>query len=247
MRYLVLSDIHGNSDALEAVLAETSQESIDTVLVLGDLIGYGAGPNEVIERLRELPQPTVVIRGNHDKVVSAASEDEHFNTVARQAIRWTTDVLTPENLEFLQDLPRGPLEIRPDVFICHGSPLDEDEYLMSLEGAAEALTYHPGRLVFFGHTHLPTMFTAQGGRLSSSILEGDELVFHLEPGFRYLANPGSVGQPRDRDPRAAYFIYDAEAGELYWRRCEYSIEDAQRRILAAGLPDVLAHRLGVGI
>lgn len=247
MKYLVITDIHGNSDALEAVLAHSANDSIDAVLVLGDLVGYGAGPNEVVDRIRGLPQPTVVIRGNHDKVVSVPLHDDHFNAVAREAIRWTTEMLAPENLEYLRDLPRGPLEIKPGVFICHGSPLDEDEYVMSLESAAETLTHHPGRLIFFGHTHLPTLFTAGGGRLSSSILEGDGLILDLETKNRYLANPGSVGQPRDRDPRAAYFVYDARSERLEWRRCEYPVESAQRKILAAGLPDVLAHRLSVGI
>lgn len=247
MRYLVLTDIHGNSDALEAILDEISNEAVDSVLVLGDLVGYGGGPNEVVETLVGLPQPTVVIRGNHDKVVATQIEDAHFNAIARLAVRWTAQELTPANLDYLRALPRGPLEIGPGLSICHGSPVDEDEYLLSLEGAAYAFQHHPVRLTFFGHTHIPTLFVADDGRLSSFALDGDAKTISLEAGKRYLANPGSVGQPRDRDPRAAYFLYDAESEELQWRRCSYAIEEAQKRILDAGLPEVLAHRLAVGI
>jgi predicted phosphodiesterase len=247
MKYLILTDIHGNAEALEAVLGDTAGDSIDSVLVLGDLVGYGAGPNEVIERILGLQQPTVVIRGNHDKVVTTPLQDSHFNAVARQAVRWTGDRLTEDNLDYLRQLPRGPIEITPGLFVCHGSPLDEDEYVISLEDAAHVFSAHEGLLTFFGHTHIPCCFSAHEGRLSSLGLEGDGVTLQLEPGARYLANPGSVGQPRDRDPRAAYFIYDSTKAQIDWRRCEYALEDAQRRILEAGLPEVLAHRLAIGI
>jgi len=247
MRYLILADIHGNSDALEAILDETSDAAIDSILVLGDLVGYGAGPNAVIEGLIGLPLPTVVIRGNHDKVVATSIQDSHFNVVARLAVRWTTEQLSPANLDYLRELPQGPVEITSGLFICHGSPMDEDEYLLDLDGAAAAFSGHPGRLTFFGHTHIPTLFCAHHGVLSSIGLNGDARTVQLEPGTRYLANPGSVGQPRDRDPRAAYFIYDTGTDELHWRRCDYAIEKAQRRILEAGLPQVLAYRLAMGM
>lgn len=247
MNYLILTDIHGNAEALEAVLEDSADQSIDSVLVLGDLVGYGAEPNEVIERLLGLPQPTVIIRGNHDRVVAMPLQDTHFNVVARLAVRWTTDQLTEKNLEYLRELPRGPMEIAPGLLICHGSPLDEDEYVISLEDAAVIFAAHPGLITFFGHTHIPSCFSAEEGRLASLALEGDSVTIQLEPGTRYLANPGSVGQPRDRDPRAAYFIYDSVSEQIHWRRCDYAIEDAQRRILKAGLPEVLAHRLAIGI
>ncbi len=247
MKYLILTDIHGNSDALEAVLEDVSDEGIESVLVLGDLVGYGAGPNEVIETLLTLPQPTVVVRGNHDKVVATPLEDAHFNAIARAAVRWTAAQLSPSNLEYLHELPQGPLEVEPGLFVCHGSPVDEDEYLLSLDGASFAFSVHPGRRIFFGHTHIPTLFASDRGGLSSIELDGDAETIPLTGKRRYLANPGSVGQPRDRDPRAAYFIYDSETDRLDWRRCAYAIERAQRRILDAGLPEILAHRLAVGI
>ena len=247
MKYLILTDIHGNEEALEAVLEDARGDSVDSVLVLGDLVGYGAGPNEVIERLLGLAQPTVVIRGNHDTVVATPLGDAHFNSVARQAVRWTAQALTAENLEYLARLPRGPVEVAPGLFVCHGSPLDENEYVLSLEDAASVFSNHAGTLTFFGHTHVPTCFSARGETLWTLELEGDEVSIEVEPGTRYLANPGSVGQPRDRDPRAAYFVYDSAKARIHWRRCDYAIEAAQRRILEAGLPEVLAHRLAVGI
>lgn len=247
MKYLILTDIHGNADALDAVLEQALDDSIDSVLVLGDLVGYGAGPNEVIDRLLGLSVPTVVIRGNHDKVVANSIRDAHFNTVARAAVRWTAGELTRSNRDYLSRLPMGPIEIEDDFFVCHGSPLDEDQYVVSLEDAAVVFANHSGRLTFFGHTHLPTCFSWSRRRLTALALEGDGAELEVEPGIRYLANPGSVGQPRDRDPRAAYFVYDSSRALIHWRRCDYSVEAAQRRILEAGLPEVLAYRLAVGV
>lgn len=247
MKYLILTDIHGNSDALDAVLDEGLDGSIDSVLVLGDLVGYGAGPNEVIDTLLGLAQPTVVIRGNHDKVVASAVGDAHFNSVAREAVRWTSRELTRANSEYLARLPRGPIEVEDGVFVCHGSPLDEDQYVVDLDDAASVFAQYPGRLAFFGHTHLPTCFSATRDAVSSLALEGADMSFDLEPGTRYLLNPGSVGQPRDRDPRAAFFVYDSSENTIRWRRCDYRVQAAQRRIVEAGLPEVLAHRLAVGI
>lgn len=247
VKHLILTDIHGNAEALEAVLEDANKVSFDSVLVLGDLVGYGAGPNEVIAQLLALDEPTLVIRGNHDTVVASQQGDEHFNSVARAAVRWTGEALTAENLAYLANLPEGPVEVAPGVFVCHGSPLDEDEYVISLEDAAWIFSRDESRLAFFGHTHMPTCFRARNGEISSFGLEGDGASIEIDPDARYLANPGSVGQPRDRDSRAAYFIYDAANERIDWRRCEYDVESAQRRIREAGLPEILAHRLGVGI
>lgn len=246
MRYLILTDIHGNNDALDAVLAESERE-VNAVLVLGDLVGYGAGPNEVVERIRGLEKPTMIIRGNHDKVCAGLEPEEQFNTIAREAAEWTRGVLTDENLAYLRRLPPGPVEIASKMFICHGSPRNEDEYLLTLEVAAEIFSRHPGRVIFFGHTHLPTLFSTDATGVKLALLEGDGRSIRLDPKQRYLLNPGAVGQPRDRDPRAAYFVYDAEAHELRWYRTPYSIELAQNRIIDAGLPPILAHRLAAGL
>lgn len=247
MRYLVISDIHGNWEALTAVLKAAANDAVDQVLVLGDLVGYGASPNRVVEKVNELTSRKSVVRGNHDKVVAGIEEGEGFNSVARLAVDWTTNELSGDNLEFVRRLPMGPVEVASGLVICHGSPLDEDEYIFSLEDAERIFTRHSARMTFFGHTHVPMLLAADKERISVSTLEGDALTVEIEPGKRYLINPGSVGQPRDRDPRAAYLIYDTTARRIIWRRQEYELEKAQRRILDAGLPQVLAYRLAAGL
>lgn len=247
MRYLILTDIHGNSDALEAVLGSAADESVDQVLLLGDLVGYGAGPNEVVEAIRGLDLPTRVIRGNHDKVVAGIEDGAGFNRVALAAVRWTTSVMSDQNMAFIRSLPVGPLEIRPGLAICHGSPLDEDEYLLSTDQAERAFARHPASVTFFGHTHIPSLFSGSAEGAEVRILEHGDPPIEVVRGVQYLINPGSVGQPRDRDPRAAYMVFDADAARVEAHRVEYPLEDAQQRILDAGLPPVLAQRLAVGI
>ena len=245
MRYLILSDIHGNWEALEAVLEAAAEDGVDQVLVLGDLVGYGAGPNEVVDTVRERAE--CVIRGNHDKVVAELEDGEGFNSVALTAARWTTAALSEDNLGYLRELAPGPVEVIPGVTLCHGSPLDEDEYVMSLDGAQRVFADFPAKLTFFGHTHLPMVFVAAPTGIHGAALEGSDFTITLDPDSRYLVNPGSVGQPRDRNPQAAYVIFDSERSEVRWRRCDYSLERAQRRILEAGLPQILAYRLAAGI
>jgi predicted phosphodiesterase len=247
VRYLVLADIHGNWEALETVLATTAFDHADQVLVLGDLVGYGAGPNRVVDKVRELTEPDGVIRGNHDKVVAQLDDGWSFNSVARQAARWTTEQLSEENLHYLCRLPQGPVEVAPGLVICHGSPLDEDEYLLSPEAAAEVFAEHSAHVTFFGHTHVPCLFVAGEEDVSMELLTGDSRTIEVAPDKRYLVNPGSVGQPRDRDPRAAYLVYDSELREIVWGRQTYPLEVAQEMILTAGLPRVLAYRLAAGL
>lgn len=247
MRYLILTDIHGNTEALQAVMRATRDASVDEILVLGDLVGYGAGPNEVVETIRELTLPTHVIRGNHDKVVAELESGIGFNRVAREAVVWTTAELTPENFEYVRSLPVGPYEVHPGLSICHGSPLDEDEYLLSTDQARRAFLAHPTPVTFFGHTHIPTLFASDGSDATVRMLEPDEGDIELEPNRLHLINPGSVGQPRDRDPRAAYMIFDSESSRIRLHRVAYALEEAQQRILDAGLPLVLAQRLAIGI
>lgn len=247
MRYLILTDVHGNSEALESVLRASADQPVDKILVLGDLVGYGAGPNEVVQTVRDLALPTHVIRGNHDKVVAQLESGAGFNQVAQVAVEWTISELTAENHDYVRNLPLGPREVEPGLSICHGSPLDEDEYLLSTDQAEKVFGAGSTPLTFFGHTHIPTLFTGNGSAADVRILEADEGEIELSPDRLYLINPGSVGQPRDRDPRAAYMIFDSDRSSVRLYRVSYPLEEAQQRILDAGLPPVLAQRLAVGI
>lgn len=249
MRYLVLSDMHGNWDAFAAVLRKVRRKRFDATLVLGDLVGYGAGPNQVVEAVKNLEGTVFVVRGNHDKVVAELEDGSNFNQPALAAARWTTERLTPANLRYVRDMPLGPLAIDNDLHICHGSPLDEDSYVFSIYDAYEIFTNYPdAQVIFFGHTHIPSRFVLHDkGTIEVAVVQGESETLKLEEGKRYLLNPGSIGQPRDRDPRASFVIYDDETRTVRWQRVEYAIAKAQERIERSGLPKVLADRLALGI
>ena len=246
MRYLIISDIHGNLEALDTVLALLAGR-YDEVLVLGDLVGYGADPNAVTDRVKSL-SPRAVIRGNHDKVAAGLDDGESFNAVARSAVQWTYDTLTPENREYLATLPTGPLQIDDTLEICHGSPFDEDAYLFDELDALRAFEAATRPVCLFGHTHVALAFRHAGDRLDLIAGPGETagLRVSFEPGSRYLINPGSVGQPRDGDPRAGAAVIDIDANVIELFRFPYPIEETQRKIREAGLPEVLARRLSVG-
>lgn len=246
MRYLILSDMHGNWDAFEVVLRRARRKRFDAALVLGDLVGYGAAPNQVVEAVRNLASRVYAVRGNHDKVVAGIDRGENFNHAALQAALWTARRLTTANLRFVRELARGPVAIEEDLAICHGSPLDEDTYVFSDLDAFEIFSAHDVPITFFGHTHIPSLFSLEGRQLSVMRLPGREGTIRLDPGGRYLVNPGSIGQPRDRDPRAAYMTYDSDRRIVHWYRVPYPVARAQARIRKAGLPAVLADRLSVG-
>ena len=245
MRYLILSDIHANIDAFDAVL-EHAGGTWDRVLVLGDLVGYGAEPNAVVDRIKEL-SPEAVIRGNHDKAACGIDDGSQFNHVARIAAIWTGSRLAPDNLEYIRGLPMGPQQIDALTEICHGTPFDEDHYVFDGNDAAMAIRAASRPLCLFGHTHLPAVFKVIEGTLDGFPLDPDrDQIISLQRGGRYLINVGSIGQPRDGDPRAAYGVLDDEAREVRTFRVSYPIEKAQQRILAAGLPASLANRLALG-
>ena len=247
MRYLVLTDIHGNTDALDAVLGAAGD--VGGHLVLGDVVGYGAGPNEVIATIRAL-EPDAIIRGNHDKVIAGLEVPESFNPYALQSASWTADTLTPEHRKWLADLPQGPVIVDDRVEICHGMPGDEDEYLFTPGDAVRAFETTRRPLCLFGHTHVPACYILSSETPDVMTVEdvarGRGLELTLDDARRFVVNPGAVGQPRDGDPRAAYAIYDSEARTLSLQRIEYDVERAQQRIREAGLPDVLARRLAAG-
>jgi predicted phosphodiesterase len=247
VRYLILADMHGNWHALSAVLEHAAERGFDAALVLGDLVGYGASPNDVVGTLRDMPVAKHFVRGNHDKVAAGITDGRGFNPTALSAAQWTHQQLTEDNLEFVRQLPEGPVTVEPGLVICHGTPFDEDEYLLSAGHADEIFASLPGMWTFFGHTHLPSLFCRPEGHVEASLLEGDEQTLQLEVGADYLLNPGSVGQPRDRDPRASYMLLNTDVCQVEHFRVEYSIVEAQQEIRRAGLPDALADRLVLGI
>jgi diadenosine tetraphosphatase ApaH/serine/threonine PP2A family protein phosphatase len=243
MRYLILSDVHANLEALDAVLAEGAE--CDATLVLGDLVGYGADPNAVIERIRSLPAATIV-RGNHDKVGAGLENVESFNHLARYAIAWTATTLTAPNREWLAALQEGPVTIDGFVEICHGSPFDEDVYIFDDLDARRAIRATRRPLCLFGHTHVPAIFRFDDDLEALGPPRGPRFRLTMDEDAKYLANCGAVGQPRDGDPRAAFGILDTEARTLTVMRVAYDVASAQAKIVLAGLPEVLAHRLAVG-
>lgn len=246
MRYLILSDLHGNLQALEAVMRAVPAGEYDRVVVLGDLVGYGASPNEVVEQVREL-HPLAIIRGNHDKVACGLESPHEFNVIARQAVLWTVGALTPHNREYLCALPAGPLPVGARIEVCHGSPDDEDEYIFDGADAALAFEHLTRPVCLFGHTHLPVVFVRDRHRIETRLADGvGRLVIDVDPDCRYLVNPGSVGQPRDGDVRAAFALVDDDAGTIELRRAVYPVSLAQQAIRDAGLPLALAARLGAG-
>lgn len=245
MRFLILSDVHANLDALEAVLAHAAGRW-DALLVLGDLVGYGARPNEVIARIRALT-PAAIIRGNHDKAACGIDDGSQFNFVARVAAAWTAETLTPPHAEYLRGLPEGPIELDERVEICHGSPFDEDHYIFDGFDARRSLDSATRPLCLFGHTHIPVIFRQVDDAFEGEPPDPDRVtVLALQRGARYLVNCGSVGQPRDGDPRAGYGVLDDERRELQLFRVEYPVHEAQAKIIAAGLPQSLASRLALG-
>ena len=246
MRYLVLTDIHANLEAMEACLAAAAVRGYDRALVLGDLVGYCADPNAVIALTQTLDSAAIV-RGNHDKVACGLEQADGFNSVAKRAAYWTHDQLTPANREWLAALPRGPVVVDDVVEICHGSPFDEDAYIFDELDAVRALKTSQRPLCLFGHTHCPVAFHLSQGRVETIGISGfTETRIELRAESKYLINPGSVGQPRDGDPRAAYGIADTSSNVVELYRLAYPLETTQGKIVGAGLPGVLAQRLAVG-
>ncbi len=239
MAFLVLSDLHANQEALQAVL-EDARGRYDRILCLGDLAGYGAEPNEVIAWVRE--HAAAIIRGNHDKICVSDEPLDSYHPSARASTEWTRRALTPESRAFLESLPRGPLRYQ-DFDLVHGSPADEDEYLLAVSDAALAREFLATPVTFFGHTHVQGGFLVTRNGSKKIVPPG---TLEIEPHHYYLVNPGAVGQPRDGDPRAAYALYSPEQRTIEYRRAAYDVASAAAKIRAAGLPEHLAARLFVG-
>ncbi len=244
MRTAVIVDIHSNLEAFTAVLERIQTLKAAKVVCLGDMVGYNANPNEILDICRK--EKVLCVLGNHDVRASGIEEPEDFNPAARAAVIWTRKQLTAENREFLRKLPR---ERRyRSCFLFHGSVHDTDRYILSLDDAVEnfsrlASLPHAISLGFFGHTHVRMVLNSKAGVVTASVSSKD---LELSSGTRYLINPGSVGQPRDGDPRAAFLVYDDQNRKITFHTAEYDVRACQEKIIRAGLPPALAERLSKG-
>jgi diadenosine tetraphosphatase ApaH/serine/threonine PP2A family protein phosphatase len=242
MRVLVISDIHANYTALQAVLEDAGES--DEIWCLGDLVGYGPDPNAVVEEVSELPHLTCLL-GNHDVAVVGRMPLETFNGDARRSLTWTEQVMTADNMDFLRSLP-STVQVRGEVTLAHGSPRDPVwEYILNTLSARLNFDHFDTPWCFVGHSHIQSIFrlNQDTDRIS---LEAPRPDTPLELTPRLILNPGSVGQPRDRDPRAAYAFYDPEARTWTPRRVEYNVREVQERIRETGLPEKHAVRLAEG-
>lgn len=241
MRYGLISDIHGNLEALTAVLSEIDKLHVDTILCLGDVVGYGPNPNECVELVRE--RAAVCLIGNHDEASLGRVDLEFFNYIAREAIEWTMRELNQESSAYLRSLPYT--HEFENVLIVHASP-DEPRrwnYIISLEDAEQSFAAFEQQMCFIGHSHTPWVIDLPpSGRMQVR----QEYPTSFEDRHRYLINVGSVGQPRDRNPFAAFGILDTQKKEYALKRTAYEVAKTQKKIRAQGLPSFLADRLAAG-
>lgn len=237
-----LSDVHGNLEALEGVLKEVESEDVEEIIFLGDAVGYGADPNETVSLLKNYTR--VALLGNHDAAVVGLENLENYNEYARVSLLWTMTVLKRDAIRWLKKLPIMTL-FEDEIRLVHSAPKNPRswKYLFSLSDIWRQFDSFNERLCFFGHTHIQGAYALENGHIRE--LNGGKIKF--EPGNRYMINPGSVGQPRDGDPRAAFGLFDRDASTFSFKRVEYDIEKAQKKIIEAGLPTFLAERLGEGI
>lgn len=240
MKYAIISDIHANLEALNAVLDKIEQFRVDKIVCLGDVVGYNANPNECVNIIRQRGIPTIC--GNHDAVACGLEEPWGFNPVALQAAMWTRENLTEDNLEWLRRLPDVQ---KFDGFLAvHGSPTNRNSYLLSWEDVLPHIHYveeQGCRLCFFGHTHNPGIFSKDG-----VYTVDEDSKFELGDEKSFFINPGSVGQPRDGDPKASFGILDTDKNEYELVRVNYPVKQAADKVTAAGLPAFLSERLFLG-
>jgi len=246
MRIAIISDVHANLEALEVVLADIRQRECEQIVCLGDFVGYGPDPNACVDRLAPLVDGRRVA-GNHDRAAVGKLDITFFNPFAQAAIRWTQRTLHATVQQYLRDLPAEWSQDGPLPFLAvHASPRDPiEEYVLDAATAAASFRHRAFAVCFHGHTHIPALFLASGGDVAGQPFLPDEEV-RLDPQLRYLINVGSVGQPRDGDPRAAYAVLDEEAATVRLFRLAYPLERTQEKMHREGLPAVLAERLSVG-
>ena len=239
MKYAVIADIHGNLDAFQVVLEDARAQKCSHYCCVGDVVGYGGYPKECLDIVRAMNMPCV--KGNHDEYCSSEEDLEGFNPHAAEAVIWTRKQLTEDDRKWLRDLKY--IRLVASFSMVHAT-LDQPErwgYVFDKLMAAASFTYQNTGVCFFGHTHVPVAFIRD-----SVVRGGTYSKFKVEPGRKYFVNVGSVGQPRDNNPKAAYVIYDLQEGSIEIRRLDYDIAAAQRKILEVGLPPRLAERLAFG-
>ena len=239
MKYAVIADIHGNLEAFQVVLEDAKAQKCTHYCCVGDVVGYGANPNECLKIVRDMGMPTV--KGNHDEYCSSDEALDGFNPHAAEAVIWTRKQLSDADKQWLRDLKY--MRLVASFSMVHAT-LDNPHkwaYVFDRLMAAASFTYQNTAVCFFGHTHVPVAFIRD-----SHIRGGTYSKFKVEPGRKYFVNVGSVGQPRDNNPKAAYVIYDLDEGSIELRRLDYDIPKTQKKILAAGLPSRLADRLSDG-
>jgi predicted phosphodiesterase len=241
MKIALISDIHANLEALEAVFQDIEKQDVDGTICLGDVIGYGCNPNECFDLVNTKCRQTLM--GNHEYIAMGLLEGHQLNEVAMESSEWTRKQLSDNTMSSLADLE---LDARIEgAYLVHASPDEPSDwhYILKPPHAESAFKSFDENICFFGHSHLPMIFSlSPNGRLSGK--NGHD--FDPDPDCRYLVNVGSVGQPRDRDPRACYVVYDSSIGEVCYRRVEYDIEFAQKKMTEAKLPDMLIERLAAG-
>lgn len=244
MRYLVISDVHGNLAALDAVLEDVGMETIDQVWCLGDVVGYGPSPNECIDRLRDFPDH-LCVAGNHDWAAISRISIAEFNPSAQVACRWTSEQLSPENSAFLADLPTRIVE--GNFTLVHGSPREPIwEYIIYPSTAQLNFQFFDTQLCFVGHTHAPAIFREEtSSRRFEISIPVPSTPIRIDD-ERLIINPGSVGQPRDGDPKAAYMVLDPESKTVEYRRVPYDVASTQKLMMDKGLPESLISRLSFG-
>jgi diadenosine tetraphosphatase ApaH/serine/threonine PP2A family protein phosphatase len=248
VRLAILSDIHSNLEAFDVALSKVERLGVDRVVSCGDWVGYNADPNAVVDRVRSLAITSVM--GNHDAVACGLEEPLLFNPVAREAILWTRETLSRKNREFLRGLP-AQARVGDAVLLVHGSVVDRDQYLFEAQAAREEFealerSYRPVMLAFFGHTHYPITFSRLCGGAEGRVETDAAARISLEDKRLYLVNGGSVGQPRDQDPRLSFVVADLREGWIERYRIPYPVEITARKVIDAGLPGFLARRLLAG-
>lgn len=248
MKYLIFSDIHSNLESFEKLFSLKKTKDVDKFIFLGDMVGYGPNPNETVSLYRELSatNPFHCIRGNHDKVTADLESSSLFNPVAAFSAEWSKVQISTENKEFIKNLKKGPEVVDHFITICHGSTFDEDYYVFSMFEAIESFKFMETSLGFFGHTHFPIIYLLRNEKIDVVPLTSNTKI-KLDSNTRYFINPGSIGQPRDKNPDPSFIIFDSSKKEIHFQRFSYNIKKTQKKIRNAELPEILATRLESGI